>query len=114
MLRWIFFLLLLFNLGLALWGWSHERPLEAPLPPLPKAPEEICLPSEPTRSADPAVASGNEAAPEGDGMGPEGEAASAGSENGAGGGATPVVKGPGATAKGSLKGGVSGAPGSGN
>jgi hypothetical protein len=116
MLRWVFFLLLLLNLGFALWGWSHERPLEAPLPPLPKAPEEIRLPSELTHTANPAVAPGNDAAPSGDSMGSEGEAVTTGSGNGAGGGATPnvpVVKHPG-TAKGPPKGGAPGALRSGN
>lgn len=55
MVRWAFLFLLLLNLGVAFWGWSRDRPLEAPMPALPEAPEEIRLRSELTRTSDPAA-----------------------------------------------------------
>jgi hypothetical protein len=60
MLRWTFLLLVALNLGLALWGWSHERPPEPP-PPLAKTPGEIRLPAE---LAPPATAARQEPAGE--------------------------------------------------
>lgn len=55
--RRIFLFLLALNLGLAAWGWSRDRYLDAP-PPLPKAAEEIRLPSELNSTAAPTAARG--------------------------------------------------------
>jgi hypothetical protein len=46
MLRWVVVLLLVLNLGVLLWGWRQDGPLESPLPPLAQAPGEILLGSE--------------------------------------------------------------------
>lgn len=44
--RWVLGLLLLLNMALALWGWTRDRPLHPPLPPLAEAPGQILLGSE--------------------------------------------------------------------
>lgn len=46
-MKWIALLLLAANLGLFIWGWSQDRPINDPPPPLPEAPGKIRLLSEP-------------------------------------------------------------------
>jgi hypothetical protein len=55
MLRWLALLLLVLNLGLFLWGWTRDRPVDQPLPPLAESPGEIRLVSERARPADPSA-----------------------------------------------------------
>ena len=55
MLRWLALVLLCLNLGLALWGWSRDRPVDGPLTPLAESPGEIRLVSERARPADPSA-----------------------------------------------------------
>ena len=55
MLRWLVFLLLVLNLGLFLRGWTRDRPVDEPLPPLAESPGEIRLVSERARQADPSA-----------------------------------------------------------
>ena len=117
MLRAIFSLLLVLNLGFALWGWSRDRPLEVPPPPLPTAPEQIRLLSELARNAAPAAASGSEAPRDGGSTGLEGQAASAGSGEEGGSGSTqalPAAQGPGESANGPPTGAAPGEPRSDN
>lgn len=46
MRRWILGPLFLLNLALFIWGWTHDQPLEPPLPPIAAAPGRILLASE--------------------------------------------------------------------
>ncbi len=55
MLRWLALLLLGLNLALFLWGWTHDRPIDEPLPPLAEAPGEIRLVSEQPGPPDPSA-----------------------------------------------------------
>ncbi|MFZ0788504.1 MAG: hypothetical protein WAM94_02645 [Chromatiaceae bacterium] len=55
MLRWLALLLLGLNLGLFLWGWTRDRPVDEPLPPLAESPGEIRLVSERARPGDPSA-----------------------------------------------------------
>lgn len=91
MLRWTFLFLLLLNLGVALWGWSRERPLEAPLPPLPDSPEEIRLLSELTRTSGPAAEQDSRAKPAAGAAWTADKAASASSTDEARMGSTPAL-----------------------
>ncbi|HYN77316.1 MAG TPA: hypothetical protein VES73_05945 [Lamprocystis sp. (in: g-proteobacteria)] len=50
-MKWLVMLLLAINLGLFLWGWSQDAPINTPPPPVTAAPGLIRLLSEPLPTA---------------------------------------------------------------